>query len=82
LLARAYRESLTGSLMLVPMNAPASTVRFVNGAVVDAGGPWRTSELEWGALGKLLPEDSLEFAARHAEGYGVDPFSAVQRLAL
>ena len=82
LLARAYREALTGALMLVPVDAPASTVRFVEGSVVDAGGPWRTPELEWGALGRLLPEDSLEFAARHAEEYGVDPFSAVQRLAL
>jgi hypothetical protein len=82
LLARAYREALTGSLMLVPIDAAASTVRFVDGSVVDAAGPWRTSKLEWGALGRLLPEDSLEFAARHAEEYGVDPFSAVQRLAL
>jgi hypothetical protein len=68
--------------MLVPIDAPASTVRFLDGSVVDTGGPWRRAELEWSALGRLLPDDSLEFAARHAEGYGVDPFNAVQRLGL
>jgi hypothetical protein len=82
LLARAYRVSFSGSLLLEPADGAPSTVRFVGGAVVDAAGPAKTTELEWEVLSRLLPSDTLEFATQHAQQYGVTPFSAVERLVL
>jgi hypothetical protein len=82
LLARAYRVSFFGSLILEPAEGAPSTIRFVGGAVNDASGPWKTAELEWDALTKLLPPDTLEFARQHAEQYAVQPFEAVERLVL
>ena len=82
LLARAYRVSFSGSLILEPADAAPSTVRFANGAVVEASGPWKTPALEWEVLGRLLPSDTVDFATRHAEEYQVEPFHAVERLVL
>jgi hypothetical protein len=55
---------------------------LVDGAVVRASGPWRTSELEWEVLGRFLPPETLEFAAQHSADYSVGPFQAVERLVL
>jgi hypothetical protein len=82
LLARAYRVSFSGSLVLEPTEGAPSTLRFAGGAVVDATGQWRTPEREWDVLGRLLPSDTLEFAKQHATDYGVTPFAAVERLRL
>ncbi|HEX6765382.1 MAG TPA: tetratricopeptide repeat protein, partial [Polyangiaceae bacterium] len=82
LLARAYRVSFSGSLVLEPTEGAPSTVRFVGGAVIDTSGPWWTPEREWEVLGRLLPSDTLEFARQHATDYGVTPFAAVERLVL
>jgi hypothetical protein len=82
LLARAYRVRFTGTLVLEPVDAAPSTIRFVGGAVAEVDGPWKEFELEWEALGRYLPPDSLEFAKQHAEEYQVTPFDAVTRLVL
>jgi len=82
LLARAQRVAYTGTLVLSPADAEPSSVVLVDGAVVRAGGPWRTRDLEWEVLGRFLPPETLEFAAQHATDYGVDPFQAVERLVL
>jgi hypothetical protein len=82
LLARAYRVSFTGMLMLEPADAPPSSIRFVGGAVVEATGPYRVPEREWEVLGRLLPPETLDFARQHSSQYGVDPFGAVERLML
>ena len=82
LLARAYRVSFTGTLMLEPADDPPSSIRFVDGAVVEARGPFRVPEREWEVLGRLLPPETLDFARQHADQYGVEPFGAVERLML
>jgi hypothetical protein len=82
LLARAYRVEFSGTLMLEPADSAPSSVRFVAGTVVEASGPFKTSEHEWEVLGQLLPPDTLEFAVRHAGEYGLEPFAAVERLML
>jgi len=82
LLARAYRVSFTGSLLLEPAHDAASSLKLVEGAVVHAGGPWKSHEAEWDVLGQFLPPDTLAFATRHAAEYGVEPFDAVERLVL
>src|SRR5262245_10989636 len=68
--------------MLEPADATPSSIRCVSGAVVEATGPFKTSEHEWEILGHLLPPETLEFAVRHAGEYGIEPFAAVERLML
>ncbi|HEX6275639.1 MAG TPA: tetratricopeptide repeat protein [Polyangiaceae bacterium] len=82
LLARAYRVRFTGSLVLEPVDQAPSVIRFVGGAVTSVSGPFQDSELEWQALGRYLPPDTLEFAKQHSADYGVTPFDAVTRLVL
>jgi hypothetical protein len=82
LLARAYRVRFTGALTLEPVDAAPSVIRFIGGSVGEVSGPWKSPELEWEALGRFLPPDTLDFAKQHADDYRVDPFDAVTRLVL
>jgi hypothetical protein len=82
LLARAHRARFTGMLGFYSPGQEPSSIRLADGVVVRASGPFRSKEVEWEVLGRYLPPESLEFAAQHAADYGVEPFSAIERLVL
>jgi len=82
LLADAYKQEFSGSLIFEDERGSLSAIRFWKGEVVQAGGSCYSTALARGALGMFLPEETLSFVDRHAHEYQVDSFAAVAQLAL
>ena len=82
LLAYAFNQSFTGTLVLESERQVKSAIAFVDGAVGRAHVSDADAELAREALSVVLPADKIRFAEQHARGYGVGLFEGVARLAL
>lgn len=82
LLADAYKQEFSGSLIFEDDRGALSAIRCHRGQVVQVTGASYPVALARGALAMFLPEETLNFVDRHASQYQLDPFSAVLQLAL
>lgn len=82
LLADAYKQEFSGSLIFEDDRGSLSAIRCHKGEVVQVTGTSYSVALARGALAMFLPDETLSFVDRHAMQYQMDPFSAVSQLAL
>lgn len=82
LLADAYKQEFSGSLIFEDERGSLSALRCKKGELVQVSGSSYSASLARGALAMFLPEESLSFVDRHAEQYQLDAFAAVAQLAL
>lgn len=82
LLAGAYQQAFSGSLIFEDDRGSLSAIRCQDGEVVQVTGHSYSAALARGALAMFLPDETLSFVDRHAATYHLDPFSAVAQLAL